>query len=363
LTSTLPAISTAPPTTLTTLIPVMPTIGSVTPEAPSEPSPTSTAAPVLPLRTDLTGLTLKDWPRPENDNGRCIHFLASGYYSPRDFEIQIPRMKTLQTRWVLALYADENQLRLAAQQFKAAGIVPVWRKTMRAYQRYYAWYRDVQILKEIGLPPYFQIYNEPDLEAEWDGRPVNREEWIPYFVQAAKDVYNAGGYVGLQTLDEEWLRAVIRTIKAQKGDPIFSRLFFVPHPYGVNHPPNYVEDDVGVLGFRVFADVFVKELGFVPPFIAGEGGWKYKANEDNRFPMVDDKLHAQYHVELFNWFRVGRLSNGEPLPDYLFAFCPWLLASQNDSAAWYDSFEGERTATIKAVSQIPPFTRKFSWTK
>jgi hypothetical protein len=268
-------------------------------------------------------------------------------------------------RWVLALYSDENQLRLAAQQFKAAGIVPVWRRMLRAYQRYYAWDRDIQILKEYGLPPYFQIYNEPDTGEEWDGREINRDQWVTYFVQMAKDVYNAGGYVGIQVLDEEWLRAVIQQIKAQKGERLFGRMFFVPHPYGLNHPPNYTEDENGVLGYRVFADVFQQEIGFVPPFIAGEGGWKYKATDDDRFPIIDDKLHAKYHVELFRWFLDGKVSDGKPLPDYLFAFCPWILAGQMEGAAWYDSFEGERTLTIAEVKKILPAnaTRKFSWDK
>lgn len=350
------AIAAATSTAVPTIVPASPTATTV-------PVETITPAPVLPLRTDLPALALRDWPRPANDNGRCVHFLPTGYFSARDFEIQIPRMKDLQMRWVLAIYSDENQLRLAAPQFKAAGITPVWRRYLRAYQRYYAWDRDIQILKENGLPPYFQIYNEPDTEEEWDGREVNREQWVPYAVQMAKDVYNAGGYVGIQVLDEEWLRVLLKTIKEQKGERLFGRMFFVPHPYGVNHPPNYIEDDVAVLGFRVFADVFQAEIGFVPPFIAGEGGWKYKAGEDNRFPSIDDKLHAQYHVELFRWFLDGKLSDGKPLPDYLFAFCPWILAGPLEGAAWYDSFEGERTLTLAEIKKIPIFTRKFSWDK
>ena len=326
-------------------------------------SASNTPPPVLPLRTDLPALALRDWPRPANDNGFCFHFLPTGYYSARDFEIQIPRLKGLQIRWVVAIYNDENQLRLAAPQFKAAGVVPIWRKWLRAYQRYYAWDRDIQILKDNGLPPYFQLFNEPDTDTEWEGREVNRDQWVTNFVQTAKDVYNAGGYVGIQVLDEEWLRAVIQSVKAQKGDRLFGRTFFVPHPYGLNHPPNYVEDDGAVLGYRTFADVFQKELGFVPPFIAGEGGWKFAAREDDRFPKIDDKLHAQYHVELFNWFRLGKVSDGQPLPDYLFAVCPWILAGNLEGAAWYDSFEGNRELTIAEVKKIPVFTRKFSWDK
>jgi len=34
-----------------------------------------------------------------------------------------------------------------------------------------------------------------------------------------------------------------------------------------------------------------------------------------------------------------------------------------EGAAWYDSFEGERTLTIADIKKIPIFTRKFSWDK
>ena len=351
--------ATIPPTAVLSSTPIT----SPSPLATLDTAPSPTAPPVLPLRTDLPALALRDWPRPANDNGRCIHFLPTGYYSQRDFDVQIPRMKDLQMRWVLALYSDLNQMRLAATQFKAAGIVPIWRFSMRSYQRHFDWSQEVQILKDVGLPPYFQLYNEADSGAEWDGRDVNEAQWVNNFVQTAKDVYNAGGYVGLQVLDPDWVRAVIREIKTEKGDRIFGRMFFVPHSYALNHPPSYTEDENGVLGYRYYLDVFQQELGFIPPFIVGEGGWKYHATDDNRFPIIDDKLHAQYHVELFNWFRTGVVSDGQPLPDYLFAFCPWILAGQMEGAAWYDSFEGERTLTIAEVKKIPIFTRKFSWDK
>ncbi|MCX7839064.1 MAG: hypothetical protein N2559_06365, partial [Anaerolineae bacterium] len=344
------AITPTPPLTPPSPTAVPSPMPSVT--RPSASSPT--APPVLDLRTDLPALTLRDWPRPANDNGRCIHFFADRiYYTPRDFEIQMPRVIDLQMRWMLVIYPDENQLRLAASHFKAAGIVPVWRRYLRAYNRYSSWERDIQILKEYGLPPYMQVYNEPDSEAEWDGRPVNRDLWMANFIASAREIYNAGGFVGLQVLDPDWLRAVIREIKARKGDRLFGRMFFVPHSYALNHPPNYTEDENSVLGFRMYADVFREELGFVPPFIVGEGGWKIGEAHDSRFPKVDEVLIAKYYVELFNWFRPpGRLSNGEPLPDYLFAFCPWLLASNTTAGAWYDSFEGERTLLIQSVTKM-----------
>jgi hypothetical protein len=341
-----------------------PAASTAAPSVTATAGPSNTPAPVLPLRDDLPALRLRDWPRPANDNGRCIHFLPTGYYTPRDFEIQIPRLKDLQMRWVLVIYSDENQLKLAAPQFKAAGIVPVWRRLLRANQHYYDWARDIKILQDNGLPPYLQLFNEPANPDEWNGQPVNIDQWVDNFIGTAKDVYNAGGYPGLQVLDTDLLVKVIERIKALKGDALFKRMFFVPHAYALNHPPDYTQDENAVLGFRMFADTFQKELGFVPPFIVGEGGWKIGAQEDDRFPQVDDKLEAQYYVELFNWFRPpGKLSDGEPLPDYLFAFCPWLLAANTTAGAWYDGFEGNRTMTIQAVTKMGTFTRKFSWDK
>jgi hypothetical protein len=353
-----------------TLTPVLVT-ATPSPSAPATtPNPTATAgasntpAPVLPLRDDLPTLALRDWPRPANDNGRCIHFLPTGYYTQADFNAQLPRMVDLQMRWVLAIYSDENQLRVAAQNFKKAGIVPVWRRLLQSYQHYYAWDRDIKILSDAGLPPYFQLYNEPDNPDEWGGHEVDMNQWVDNFVTTAKDVYNAGGYVGLQVTDTDLLATVLRRIKAQKGERLFQRMFFVPHNYALNHPPSYVEDENAVLGFRMFVDVFQKEIGFVPPFIVGEGGWKIGEEQDNRFPKVDDAREANYYVELFNWFRPGgKLSNGEPLPDYLFAFCPWLIAGHTTAGAWYDGFEGERTSVIQAVTKMGTFTRKFSWDK
>lgn len=360
-------IPTSVPATATTA-PLAPTAqpgvtSTVTPTA----GLSNTPAPVLPLRTDLPALTLRDWPRPANDNGRCIHFLLTpnGYYSQQDFTIQIPRLKDLQMRWVLAIYKDENQLRLAAPMFKQAGIVPVWRLLIQADQHYYDWARDIQILKDAGLPPYFQLYNEPGDPVEWSGgHQPNMDQWVDTFVSTAKDVYNAGGYVGLQVTDTDLLTKVLERIKAVKGDRLFQRMFFVPHDYALNHPPSYIEDENGVLGFRMFVNVFQQEVGFVPPFIVGEGGWKIGEAEDNRFPKVDEATEAKNYVELFNWFRPpGKLSDGEPLPDYLFAFCPWLLAANTTAGAWYDGFEGPRTATIQAVTKMGTFTRQFSWDK
>lgn len=320
-----------------------------------------TPPPRLPLRDDLEPLELKDWPRPPNDNGMGIHFLAGGYYSEQDLDKQIARMKELHLKWATVIYTDENHLELAARKFSEAGIMVVWRKTLRPYQRYFAWGRDIAILKKYNLPPYMQLYNEPELPVEWDGQAVDRDRFMNNLLQAAKDVYNAGGYPGIQLLDEDWLREFINQVYARQGQALFHRMFFIPHAYGLNHPPDYQEDINGVLGFRAYATIFFKRLGFVPPFIVGEGGWKIGSHEDDRFPPIDEERHRDYTLAVYDWFRTGKLSHGGKLPDYLFAFNMWMLSGPDEAGAWYDSFMGDRTLTIEAVKKIPPFVRKFSW--
>lgn len=332
-----------------------------TPKPKRKPTPEPSPTPWRLELVELPPMAPQDWRRPADDNGLCIHFLAQPYYTDKELDDNIQRMKTMNMKWALVIYADEIQLRNAATKFRDAGITVVWRKWARPYQPMFDLAQDVQILQEVGMPPYMQLYNEPSLPAEWDGREIDQERFLQNLLRAAAQVYNARGYVGLQFVNEGWLSAALKEIRARGGEAIFGRMFFVPHPYALNHPPNYTEDCSAVLGFRCYAAVFQQEIGFIPPMIAGEGGWKWNADNDHRFDPIDAELHRRYHVELYDWFRSGTLSDGTDLPDYLFAFCPWLLSNKMDDSAWYDSFAGEHTPTIEGVQSIPPFRRKFSW--
>ena len=114
-----------------------------------------------------------------------------------------------------------------------------------------------------------QLYNEPSLAQEWDAEhPIDQSKFLSHLLPAIETVYSAGGYVGLQMIDPAWLTVSLGAIKEAKLEYTFDRLFFVPHPYGLNHPPEYDEDRSSVLGFREFAQVFAEAIGFVPIMIA-----------------------------------------------------------------------------------------------
>jgi hypothetical protein len=291
-----------------------------------------------------------------------MHFLQTHQFDPIEAQRQVNHLKRLGVRWALVPYAGHDQLVRTAPIFQEAGITVVWRPFVRPDEAYESWTEDVAFLRSRGLAPYFQLYNEPSLVQEWDnGQPIALESYWRNLLPAVRQVYDAGGYVGLQLIDPGWLRQTLQTMKAQGLSDTFDRLFFVPHLYGLNHPPEYTEDINGVLGFGQFAEIFEAEIGFVPVMVAGEGGWRPGEAQDNRYPAINAELHRDYHRAVFDWFRTGTLSNGEALPDYFFAFCPWLIADPDDPAAWFDSVAGDRTLTIEAVATLPAFNRKFSW--
>ncbi|NJN84114.1 MAG: hypothetical protein HC802_18785 [Caldilineaceae bacterium] len=104
-----------------------------------------------------------------------------------------------------------------------------------------------------------------------------------------------------------------------------------------------------------------ERIGFVLPIVGGEGGWQFGVDDDRRYPRVVQPLHARFHREIFEWFRTGVLSNGEPLPDYFFSMTPWLVGGWNTAEDWWGGPLGDKTETIAAVRAIPDFVRRFSW--
>lgn len=358
-----PASPTAiPPTPFPTTTPEPSPTQFLRPTAPPPPR-AATQPPSLPpleLRGDLPAMTLSDWERPIGDNGRCMHWSRNEYFTQEYVNTNLPRVQQLNAKWVVVVYADENIIMMAAPRFKEAGIIPIWRKMLRPFERYYTWDRDVALVKSFGLPPYFQIYNEPSLGQEWVDEwddDIDEALFLDNLMHASQEVYNAGGYVGWQFVNPHWLDHAIDEVERRGSTRLFERFFFIPHSYGDNIPPEWTEDGRGVLGWRNFANQLHRRLGFVPPLIVGEGGWRINSHDEPRFPPMDEATHARYHVELFDWFRTGVLSNDEALPDYLFAYCPWLISEKGDDNAWWDSFAGDRLQTIEAIQSMPNFER------
>ncbi len=318
-------------------------------------------------------MRLPEYPRPANDNGLGIHFGLD--LRQVALETYIPQMVDLKLKWSLVPHQDELQLSLAARAMASAGIMPVSRFICKIDQSILDFVKFVDVLRKLNLPPYIQIFNEPGNPREWKSRTPDMPVFVQRWIQHASAVANAGGFPGLQVQDPAELRAVLAALKSAGASSVIDRLWFCPHAYGANHPPDYpydtrnqedhqgatvYEDDATVIGFLQFEPIFRQELGFVPPFIVGEGGWQYRNCTDSRYSAIDDQLHAQYHLTMYSSFRTGKLPTGDVLPDYVFAFCPWLLFGP-EADAWYSWTAGTRRQTIIVVHSIPSFIRSFQW--
>ena len=318
---------------------------------------------------------LRRYPRPPLDNGRGLHFALD--LSPSSIQLTTERLKSIDAKWTLIYAQDEVQGARAAKASWKAGIMPVVR-IGRQIDESFDPAAYVKELRNEGLPAYIQIFNEPSDQREWsssdlgaDFLQVFAEKWAK---QAAR-VYDVGGYPGVQVLEQSEFDAVVDAVNKLGRTDIWDKAFLVLHNYGTNHPPAWpynernqrdnpgqtiLEDTYGVLSFLAGASWMTDRLGFVLPIIGGEGGWEYGMDQDKRYPKVEAPLHAQYHKEMFEWFRTGVLSNGEPLPDYLFSVTPW-IASGWGADDWWGGVLGTKTQTIEAVQSIPPFVRRFSW--
>jgi hypothetical protein len=315
------------------------------------PSPPAPPGPPNPPSPPQPPTAYDGFPRPPGDNGMGIHFGLDT--RSEAIALDIRRAQEMKITWATLCYQGDEQLLRCARMIWDAGIMPVCRQ-VTTIGIGHPFERDARSLVENGIPAYIQIYNEPSDEREWErAQPRDyTDKWAHLWALKATEVHNAGGYPGLQCLHPKELEAAIDALGVD--NPVWRRVWFCSHNYGLNHPPDWQEDYWSVLGFQFFAEMFNNRLGFVPPIICGEGGWLYGAYDDHRYPRVDGDVHARYTREMYEWFRTGRLSDGKSLPDYLFAVCPWILSGPTDEA-WYGFTT--KVATIQAVKDISHFAR------
>jgi hypothetical protein len=344
---------------------------TVTVEPQPVAGPQPTRAPTVTLTADNIA-RLRGFPRPQDDNGRGLHFRIG--ITDESIAWSVERLKLIDAKWTLIYSQDEIQAERAAAVCWQAGIMPVTRIGKKV-DEFFDPIPYVAALKRIGAPPYVQIYNEPSDSREWR-KDETPEDYLQVFgrnwAQQAARVADAGGYPGIQALEKVELDAAIDAVAANGRTDLWQKAWFCTHNYGANHPPAYpydigktvFDDFYGVLSFLAFAKWMQERIGFVLPVIGGEGGWQYGQDQDRRYPKVDNtgatKYHAIYHRELFDWFRTGVLSDGEPLPDYLFSVTPWIAGGWG-ADDWWGGVLGTKTDTVDAVASIPKFVRRFSW--
>jgi YVTN family beta-propeller protein len=305
---------------------------------------------------------LASFPRPLNDNGRGIHFDLDP--RPNNVALYAPYLGQMKIKWATVYGGDELQVTNTAKYLlDNFGVYSVMRVEARPGNMKAPdfWLKLAQLAVSEGIPPYIQIFNEPEIE--WDTPAHFAAQWGA----RATAVVSGGGYPGLQVLSKEYFDAVVLNL----SDQVKNKMFFALHNYGSNHPPAYpypnktiMQDDTAVLRFLEYAQWFKNDIGFVPPMLGGEGGWLYQNHDDNTMPAVDIDRWVPWHYEMYNWFRYGQLSNGDPLPDYLFSVNPWILHSTTFySDSWIAGLDSNlKQRLMDELTTDSPYVRQFGYT-
>lgn len=300
------------------------------------------------------------FPIPPKDNGVGVHFFNA---KPTTIEEYMPTMKELHMTWVVLCEESDDNIAKVVPTFLENGIMPVVRVD-RKINRGQDWYA---LTKKCGSP-YMQIYNEPSGDREWAGnRPGDwwqkfKDKWIG----AAYAVRAAGGHPGLQIESPEGtseepsgLKDMLLYMKERGETALWEDMWLALHLYPeIGCPPTATCHDSDALGFLQYATICREIMGFVPPIIVTEWAWTPS--------QAPPEVRARWVTEVYEWFKTGQMLYGGQYPDgsrgwmatpdYLFAFCYWILFGQ----IWFGfSLTGniEHRPVIEAIKTMGEWER------
>lgn len=291
------------------------------------------------------------------------------------------------TQWLKDIHAgstliaapDWNQIMLAAGPAWAAGVLPLCR-LIKPIDGQHDFTVGVKALISAGMPAWIQIFNEPSQGVEWN-HGVHMNVWAKAWASNAIQVFDLGGWPGLQCLSESELVLAVQALAAQNRTDVLQKTWFAWHGYWENHPINYpydatnqkdhpgatvYTDDTTWLGALAWIERMKRIIGFSLPIIGAEGGTNIGSSSDSRYPVMTEDIYAGQLVAIYDSFRTGILPNGDPLPDEWFtAGCWWIMADSSSQSfdLWQPSQYPWPTPNlpkvVAAISEVKSFVRQF----
>ena len=295
---------------------------------------------IAPPTLSSGALALNQYPRPADDDGRGIHWVPTVAQSKATVDRFVKEADELGVRWVTFLnngaqVGDNDYL---VQELGKRGIMPVMRVftpngstidgDLGAMVRHY-------VAKGV---PYFQLYNEPNLPDENNGREPNVDRYLDKWTSAARTVVDNGGLPGFGALapgaqydDLKFLRESVHGLKQRGQTNLLDRSWLSIHNYMFNRPADYNADSNGFLNFRAYDQILKEELGRSLPMIGTEGGAMVGWNQDPGFPKVDRNRQAEMIQDAFKYM-------GQKREPYNMAYSVWNIANK-EGGAFDPSFE------------------------
>ncbi len=219
---------------------------------------------------------LENYPRPQNDNGRGIHWIPTNQpLPPETIDYFIDELSQMNIKWVKFLQDDVPMVTdpYLVEQLITNDIEPI----MRVFKPLNGPYKHLPSLVTEATSQgirYFELYNEPNLAGPaggWaEGEPIQVERVVEWWLAAARDVHAAGGHPSLPPLagggtidDLVFLRQFLDGIKARGQTTQLIGTWLPVHNYMLNHPLDYPIDVVNTTDI-LLTEAEISERGLTP---------------------------------------------------------------------------------------------------
>lgn len=276
-------------------------------------------------------MPLAEFPRPEGDNGRGMHWIPTTSSPPEIVDRYVAEAKGMGVKWMVFLNdgASVGPNDYLVARLKDAGIEPVMRIYTPAVSAIPGNVEEM-VRHYVGMGVrYFQPFNEPNLGIEHpDGKP-SVERYVNHWVEAAQAITRGGGLPGFGALapgaefdDKEFLRQALRQIKVRGASPTLDRAWLSMHNYAQNHAVDGA-NSTGFLRFNAYRDILQEELGRLMPMIGTEGGSYVGEGQDPTRPAMDETTAADTIRQVYEHMRAPE--HREP---WNMAYTWWVIANE-----------------------------------
>jgi hypothetical protein len=270
-------------------------------------------------------LSISDYPRPTDDNGRGIHWIPTVSQTAEVVDRFVEEAVGMGMKWVVFLNegTDVGANDYLVEQLSDAGIEPVMRVytpglvpiegDLQAMVSHYA---------KLGVR-YFQLYNEPNLMVETHGQSPDVDRYLDLWLPAAQEVLAGGGLPGFGALspqgeveDFAFLRTALDRLKARGKADVLDRAWLSLHNYTTGIES--LNDPNGFLRFRQYDAICRSAIGRSLPIIGTEGGSHVSSHVSEQEQIATVTGGYRYMSE-------------QPEP-YFFANTYWIIANGHDPA-------------------------------
>jgi hypothetical protein len=305
-------------------------------------------------------MALDQYPRPQADNGRGLHWLPTTSQPPAVVDRFVAEAKKMGVKWVTFLNKGANvgENDYLVKKLTAAGIEPI----MRIYTPGLSPVDGdvagmVRHFVDMGVH-YFQAYNEPNLAFEQGGPPsVGRylDAWLPL----AKQIVAGGGLPGFGAMapggdvdDVRFLQDALDGLKQRGESGLLDKGWLSMHNYTWNEPIDQsgVQNPNGFEKFKTYERVVRQALGRDLPIIGTEGGTYVGDHQDGGRPAVTEAQAVDMARQAYGYMRDQR----EP---WNFAYSYWVIANGSDSSFSHQALFRDDGTTSPLVAALQSMTQ------